>query len=699
MASPDPTKPSLAPVPAAGPAWGAAPRRRAADRMNLAAYWRVIRRHLWGIIGLALVGAIVGVFKGLSAVPIYQARLTMQIEWSQPRVVATQDIIAPASPYLFYETQYDIIRSRAIAARVVEKLRLDERRDLLGPPQPSPTEALLKMIGLGGAAPDAPEAGVLVDSGAKAEAQTGDAETAAEFRRQGLIGMVQGGLSVSGGQRSQIVSISFDSPSPELAAEIANAAADAYMELGMESRLDTTQRATSWLTDKLEELRRKVAESEAELQAFQAREGLVDTESLKELTSGRLQGLNAELVRAQTHYSDLAKRYGQKHPRLIAAKAELEEARRRLREEQTSVVQSRGDEFELAKLEREVATNRELYNTFLTRFKETDISTDSSSLSNVRVIDRAQVPNAPYKPNRRRMAMMWLLLGLAAGVGLAFLREYVDNTFKGTSDVEEKLKLPVLGVVPLLKKSGKNAQGPERHFIKETRSTFAEAINHVRTGVLFSRVDDPPRTVLVTSAVQSEGKTTLASNLALAFSQLGPTLLIDADLRKPRVASVAGLDRRQGLVEVVAGQQALKDCVVRDEEAQNLYILKSGTIPPNPLEILSSEKFAKLLAELKKRFEHIVIDTAPVLPVSDAVVVARVTDAVIMVLQAGKTTQGAAIEAVKRLRTANVVPIGVVLSQVGGRRSPSYYGDSYYYGGYGYGYGYGYGEKEGKAKA
>jgi len=692
MARPEPIKP-VASLAAQSPQdWTATPRRRASDRVNAAEYWRIVRRHLWGIIGLAIVGALVGVFKSMSAVPIYQARLTMQIEPYQPRIVSTQEIIAPSSPYLFYETQYDIIRSRAVAERVVRKLELQDRDNLLGKPRATPLDLIKGLIGLQTEKPS-PDAKT-----GETMAASNSVDTAGEEEDiSGLIGMVQGGLGVSGGQRSQIVSISFDSPNPKLAAEVANAAADAYIALGMESRLDVTQRASSWLTDKLEELRKRVADSEAALQAFQSRAGLVDTESLKELTSGRLQTLNAEVVRAQTRYSELAKRYGEKHPKLIAAKSELEEARRRLREEQTSVVEARSDEFQLSKLEREVATNRELYNTFLTRFKETDITDDSNGISNVRIIDRAQVPGAPYKPNRQRMVMLWLLLGLAAGVALAFLREYLDNTFKHSEDAEEKLGLPVLGVVPLLKKSGKQAQIAERFFIKESKSTFAESINHVRTGVLFSHVDDPPKTVLVTSAIQGEGKTTLSSNLALAFSQLGPTLLIDADLRKPRVASVTGVKHDVGLVEVVAGQRALKDSVSRDPDANNLYILKAGTIPPNPLELLSSDRFLRLLDEMKNRFEHIVLDSAPVLPVSDSVVVSRNVDAVIMVVQAGRTTHRMAADAVKRMRAAAVTPVGIVLSQVGGRRGSSYYGQGYY-GGYGNAYAYAYGDSDSKKK-
>jgi succinoglycan biosynthesis transport protein ExoP len=665
-------------IPAAAPA-------TPSTRNQIAEYWRILKRRKWGIVGLALVGAMVGGFKALTAVPVYSATTTMLVEPSLPKIVASQEVYAPSAPYLFYETQYDIIRSRALAQRVVEKLDLADRPPSHSQKQTGVWNLVLQKFGFSGGGDEEQPEPAAESPSPKAEAAEGGPD-ASEARVTALAGMVQGGLSVSGGQRSQIISISFSSPDPELAADIANAAADAYIELGMESRLDQTRRATSWLTDRIDDLRKKLATSEAALQAYQEREGLVDTESLKALSSSRLESLNNELVQAQAKYAEMAKRYGPKHPRLIAAKADVEEATRRLRAEQQTLVQAKEKEFQLAKLEREVTTNRELYDTFLTRFKQTDVS-DEHAISNVRVIDRAQIPGAPVKPNKKKILTTSIIFGLLAGIGLAFLLDLLDNTFKKTEDVEEKLLLPVLGITPIVQKRKGERHVPERQYILDSRSSFAESVNHIRTGLLFSNVDHPPKTILVTSSVQSEGKTTLSSNLALALSQLGPTLLVDADLRKPRVAKLAGLEKKGGLVEVVAGQVALKDCVVRDPDSKNLFILKSGMIPPNPLEILSSDRFARMLDETKKHFEHVVIDTAPILPVSDGVVLGRLVDGVILVLKAGATTHNMAQEATKRLRAAKINPLGVVLSQVVQRRTASYYNDSYYYSGYYYGYG------------
>ncbi len=667
------------------------------ERPQFAEYLRIVQRHKMGILILALLGALVGLFRAMSAVPMYQASLTMLVQPVMPESTSNQRTYYPVMGYLFYETQYDVIRSRAVAERAVDKLGLHLRPQSAQKPELSMWRVLLEKLGIRNPedktaeaplepprlAADADATGLLTGVGITPKPPS-ELEAQQTARRNSLVGMVRGGLQVDGGKRSQIIVIRYSSADPKLAAEVANAVADAYADIGLESRLDETRRATSWLTERIDELRTKVADSEAALQAFQAREGLVGTDRLRELTSSRLATLNKELVAAQARYAEQSKRYGNKHPKMIAAKAELGEARARLRRESSQVVGAQQKEFELSKLEREVATNRELYETFLQRFKKTDIASTAKNL-NVRVIDRARVPGGPYAPNKKKMVLTSLFMGLLLGVGLAVLREQLDNTFKTSDDIEEKLGLPVLGILPLLDKTNK-ASAPERFYIGDSRSSFAEAVNHIRTGVLFSDVDQPPQVILVTSSIQSEGKTTLSSNLALGFSQLGRTLLIDADLRKPRVAKVTGLDKERGLVEVVAGTIPLKDCIVKDKESPNLYILKSGTIPPNPLELISSSRFASLLAELRKNFDHIVIDTAPLLPVSDGIVLGHITDGVIMVLHAGRTTHAMAREAAKRLRAANVRPLGVVLSQLAQKKFGYHYGD-YHYAGYYYGYG------------
>jgi capsular exopolysaccharide synthesis family protein len=345
-----------------------------------------------------------------------------------------------------------------------------------------------------------------------------------------------------------------------------------------------------------------------------------------------------------------------------------------------------GKAFEMEQLEREVEANRRLYETFLSRFKEADVA-DEYDVPSARIIDRAMVPSTPFKPNRKRMVLISIFIGIAIGTLIAFLREHLSNTFKTKEDVEERLKLPVIGVLPRLKSSLVGKGQVERHILTDPRSPFAEVINDIRTAILFSHIDTPSKVILITSAVPGEGKTTLVSNLALAFSRRGRTLLIDADLRKGRLQEIAGMQDHPGLTNMLSGGCTPKEAIVSDPEAENLFVLTTGTVPPNPLEILSSKRFSDDLVKLRENFDYIVIDGTPLLPVSDSIVLARQVDATILAVKSDDTTSDVTLDALKRLRAARVEPIGVVMQQVDIRKLRSY-GRRYvsaYSGYYGYG--------------
>jgi len=278
--------------------------------------------------------------------------------------------------------------------------------------------------------------------------------------------------------------------------------------------------------------------------------------------------------------------------------------------------------------------------------------------------------------------MMWTFAGLFLAIGLAFLREQLDTTFKTARIIEEKLGLPLFGVVQTMYDKDVLV---ERLYLDNKRSTFSEAINHIRTGVTYSNVDNTPKVIMITSSVQSEGKTTVASNLALSYAQLGTTLLIDADLRRPRLKHIVDTDTEFGLVDCVAGVVNLDESIRHDKEEPNLHILKSGTTPPNPLELLASSRFAQIIEQLKLRYQYIIIDTAPVLPASDAVVLGQLCDALLMVIQSDRTTHHMVRDAIKRLNASNVAVSGLILTQADVKKENPYrYGGYYGYGAYSY---------------
>ena len=240
-------------------------------------------------------------------------------------------------------------------------------------------------------------------------------------------------------------------------------------------------------------------------------------------------------------------------------------------------------------------------------------------------------------------------------------------------------------MVPRISKNSLAEGQIDRQVLTNSHSPFAEAINDIRTAILFSHVDKPSKVILVTSAVPAEGKTTLVSNLALAFCRRGQTLLIDGDLRKGRLHHITQMGDRPGLTDLLSGECTAKEAVVPDPEAENLFLLLTGTTPPNPLEMISSKRFSDDLFRLRDRFDYIIIDATPLLPVSDCIVLARLVDAVVLAVKADDTSCDAVLDSIKRLQSARVRPVGVVMQQVDMKKMRNYgqrYSASYngYYG-------------------
>ena len=729
------------------------------ETIDLAHYWRVVRRHKWGILSITLIAVIIGALYALSATPIYQARTVLLADPIQPNVNTQNQYVNTALVYLFYETQYEIIKSRTVAERAVDKLDLVEKykqeqqqREVEAAGEQEP-ENLFQRIRLWRQELANWRQWLPEELRPEPAPEPDDAT----LRRQ-LATEIQAGLTVKGGKQSEIINVSYDSPDPERAAAVANAIADAYMEFGLNSRLSGAKKTATWLNEQLTELKNKLRQSEEALEAYQKSQGLVNSQQQQQIASTQLSTLNTELIRAQTKRSEaeilynqvkslkgrrasyeslgpvlnsaavralaqeegklsrrvkeLSERYGEKHPKMIAARSDLKEARRNLQREVDKVVDNirkqykvaaaqerkiadlirkqkkeignlKGTSFELARLEREVENNRRIYETFLARFQEADVSEEYDA-SNVRIIDPASVPATPYKPKKGMVAGVSAVLGLFLGVLLAFLRESLDNTFKTTDTIEEKLGIPALGLVPLVKRRRKAP--PEKQFLLDPRSQFSENINTIRTGLLFSNIDQPPQVILVTSATGSEGKSTLAANLAASLGQLDRTLLLEVDLRKPSLANTLKIRSTPGLSDLVANQTEMDEIEVPriGGRISDFHAITCGTLPPNPLELISSLHFHTVMEELRRRFKYIVLDAPPVLAVSDAAVLGHHADCVILAVKAESTTVKMAREALARLGKASVRVTGAVLTQAEPRRM-SYYGGHYYHASY-YGY-------------
>ena len=419
---------------------------------------------------------------------------------------------------------------------------------------------------------------------------------------------------------------------------------------------------------------------------------------------------------AQTNVSELGLVYGPKHPKMKRAM----ETRRLAQREYFSILQTTADliisdydtiaqeisyeeqgvqsikgeisdnnelAFEYDALKRDFEYNKQIYEAFLKQSKETDaVKTASVQTINARVLDKATVPSSPYKPNKKIMLIVGLLLGLLLGLGMAFLVEHFDNTFKSSEEVEKKLNLPVIGMLPNILENDAEVS-PALQFVELPKSAFAESIRTLRTGVLLSLPDNDHKSILVTSTVPSEGKTTIAMNIAHSLSHLGDTILVEADLRRPMVKENMGGKNQKGLTSLIAGESDFSESITVDVRSKKLHILSSGMIPPNPLELLSSDKFDILLAKLKEKYKFVIIDCAPVMAVSDALVLSQKVDGVLFVIKHESTPSQLVESAISRLKRVSAKIVGVALNRL--KTNKAKYGryskyESNYYGHYGY---------------
>jgi succinoglycan biosynthesis transport protein ExoP len=433
-----------------------------------------------------------------------------------------------------------------------------------------------------------------------------------------------------------------------------------------------------------------------------------------------IQALRTTYSQVKSDYEEKGKIYRPDYPEMVQLKARLDATRNTLQEEIRKAVgtaeadyraalkkesslqglldEQRGDVTKMNKnaifyhtLRTEVENMRTLLSTLVAKQNEIQVSSQLGGLrtSNIKVVDHALVPGGPFTPNIKRNLLMALMLGLFGGLGLVFLVEYLDNTVKGPEDVEKLVGLPSLGVIPFLtadngrKKAdvygGYRTYGQEEskpsEAVPEVREielinhlypkfSIAEDYRNVRTSILFSHADSSPKTICFTSTLPQEGKTATVSNLAVSFAQLeGKVLLVDADLRKPRLSKVFNLRNSLGLSSYLAGKNTF-DEVVQKTSIENVWTIPSGPHPPNPAELLNSRRMKELLAQAKERFSVVLLDTPPVLAVIDPVIVSSLADATVFVVRAGKTTRKPLVRAIGEIRKSKADILGVVFNEV-----------------------------------
>ena len=664
------------------------PMQREEDQLDLRKYWNVVARYKWGIIGLALAITMAVAFLVFSMRPVYQATTTLLIEQKQARVVSSVDDWngSDMSSKEYLQTQFEILKSRDLAARVVRELNLASHPDYM--PKQNVSRGLLDYLDWRSQLPAGHESNPLQTE---------------EEKFNKVVSAFMSHLTVEPVRNTQLVKISFESYDAKLTAVVANTVAKAYISSQMEVRMTLTEQAADWLSSRLGVLKSNLELSAKNLQDYREKNNLIETGSdggIFALSASQVQEINQRLVDAQFKATEISKRYGPKHPTYAQAMIEVSEMQRALNEAKADAMDIGKKQFKLQELQREVETNRALYDTFFTRIKEANESLQLET-SNARVVDKAISPTKSIKPKKGLIVVVSLVLSLMLATGLAFLLDYLDTTLKTPEDVEQKLGVSMLGMVPFVAESQrkrkdkkKKKEGLNILFLDPAEHGYSEAIRTVRTSVALSGIDRPHKVILLTSSVPSEGKTTTSLNLAVSLAQMEKVLLIDADMRRPSIGKTLGIPPNSpGLANVVAGTAELDDCLLHLEEA-NIDVLTAGMIPPNPLELLSSHRFEEIIRGLSERYDRIVIDSPPSILVSDALVLSKIVDAVLYVIRSDATSHGTAKSGLARMKAANAPLIGVVLNKVNMRRAAKYYGA--YSGYYNYGYGYGYGHRPDK---
>ena len=414
--------------------------------------------------------------------------------------------------------------------------------------------------------------------------------------------------------------------------------------------------------------------------------------SLPEISNHQLiAGIKKVEIQAEKRVSELSYRYGNKHPKYVSAKAELAAVRKNLRKNVDKLVKGIGKELKAAKdnerrlynelevekrkfqeitnkeqeylrLQREVEANRNLYRTFLARYKEMESTTDLE-VQQARIVDFAEVPLEPVRPQKLLIILLTLLGSLIFAVIITLILDSLNDKFRTPADVESKIGMRLLGLLPMIKIKRKQRLSAHAYFDDKNRA-FAEAVRTLRTSFVLSHFDDNHKVVLVTSSIPNEGKTTTAINIAFAMAQMERTLLIEADMRRPSFTKIFHLPAYQeGLSNVISAAEKLDEVILRDEKS-NLDILSAGFIPSNPLELLSSNEFNNLIAIVKSKYDRIIIDSPPAQAVSDALVLAQQSDSVIYVVRSEMTKQAVVKQGLSRLLQVTSKIDGVVLNQV-----------------------------------
>ncbi len=731
------------------------------DVIDIRGVAHTLWRGKWIVVICTLIAAVLGFLAVSQLEPTYRASAKVMFDIQQSNVVNIEDVLIDQQfDASELEDQIEVLRSTTLIERVIAELNLDQNPEFnprLRPAKVTLQDRISEFVSLPPEIEEfAQNIGIIPPPPV-----TPDPVEAARRERLMIINNVREGLSLRPIGRSRVIEISFVSGNPRTSAQVVNTVADQYIVDQLEAKLEATRAATTWLSDRVEQLRERVQDAEQDIEAARSQSS-DNTGQSKAVTEQQLQALNgalsstrAEISRKQSTYdrlvdavntnrdigaisefrqSSLIERYRQQeddlllrkitlettfsdnNPDLIrvnqqiaqvrqnitdevgrivtAAQLDLQSARnqenallqqvRRL--EQQLQVQSK-DQIQLRQLEREAQASRVLYENFLARLKETSTQEDLQE-ADARVLSPAEQPLYPESQAKRRTMMLATIVGGILGIGLVFLLDRLNNTFRTPAQLEELSGETVLGVLPAI---GSKVERRKviNHLREKPGSGLAEAVRNLRTSILFSNIDRTPKVVMFTSSVPREGKSTSSMLVALTSRQMGKSaIIVDCDLRLPALARLLDAkDGKPGLMSVLEGQAEINEAVYIDPETGLHVLMPRGATASasiNAADVLSSRKFSDLIDKLQDMYDLVILDTPPALVVTDARIVSKLADTVVYAVHWDKTPRDAVFEGLQELRSVQAPLAGVVMTMVNEDRASrySYSGYSYYKGKY-----------------
>lgn len=720
------------------------------DEVSFRHYLDFLVRRRWTIAAATTFCVASALIYSLAATPTFRSRTVMQIQPNGPNIVEfgnIQQSINQVQAYKdFFQTQYSVLSSRALAGRTVDALEL--AKDPLFNPA-------LREKGVFGKFKEW-LSGLL-----PGEDEPVDPVLAAERERKNLVDRLQKNVDVRPKEDSYLVELAYVAENPQLAYKIVSTMARQYVELTMDQSIGSAATAKEFIEQQLSVTKGRLEESEMALQEFARGKDIYAIEEEHKVLRDRLDDLSeryteaeAERIRlealvtqlkgplrssmpgivdnpllktqkdqlyeAQASLAEMRETFSNEYPdvkRLVgkvlaldkqvkatenslasSIQASFESAlqhekdlRKTLDQHQDRIADFEAKSVSFNIMKRDIDTNRQLYENLLSRYKEVEV-VGAMRASNITVLDKAEVPLRKYRPILALNLAVALMIGVFGGVGVAISQEYLDDTVKTPDDVEKAARLPTLATVPEFALPEDPAvlatYTPDRQVALMPTSPGAEAVRTLRASLLLAASGGLPHRLLVTSSSPGEGKTCMTTNLALAFAQMGKrVMLMDCDLRKPRVHAAVGLDNSVGNSSYLTGNATLKQ-VIRPSGHPNLDIITAGPIAPNPVDLLGSAMLGELLDELEKHYDLVLLDAPPTLGFADVPTLAnRAGGACIVVAMAGSTPRHVLKHATEYLLRMQSKVLGVVLNKVNTRGSSySYYGHHY---GYGYGAGYG----------